>query len=134
MTNSCSQHDFDKFRDVLDVRITELDRRLETATQNIKESTNSSFAASQKAIDKQENFQTVYNSSHNDLSRQMKEQYAQMVPRTEFALSIERIHEDIKSLRESRSQAVGEGLGKGEIIAYLVAAASIGGAIIAFIR
>lgn len=56
-------------KEYIESRLCALDKRMDSAVGNIKESTSAAFAASQKAIDKQENFQTSYNAGHNDLNR-----------------------------------------------------------------
>lgn len=121
-------------KEYVESRLCALDKQMDAAVQNIKESTSASFAASQKAIDKQENFQTIYNAGHNDLSRKMEAQYKEMIPRSEHQLTIERVIDNIQSLRESRSQTEGKGIGARELLAYIIAAVSIGGAVIAFLK
>lgn len=121
-------------KEYVESRLCALDKRVDTAVQNIEKSTSAAFAASQKAIDKQELSQTTYNAGHNDLSRKMEEQYKLMIPRAEHEVMFQRINEDIKSLRETRSQVEGKGIGNRELISWVVAILSITGMVVALIR
>lgn len=121
-------------KEYVESRLCASDKRIDTAVENIKESTQAAFAASQKAIDKQEHFQTTYNAGHNDLSRKMEAQYKDMIPRTEHRLEINKLTEDIKSLRESRSQNEGKGLGNRELLSWVVAVLSIAGMAVVLLR
>jgi hypothetical protein len=95
-----------------------------------KELTNAAFASSEKAIVKAEDSQRTYNQGHNDLSRKMEEQYKALVPISEHRADLnsvksevandkvnmekrmDRMAEDIKFLRESRSGVEGKGTDK----------------------
>ena len=76
--------------------------------------TGAAFAASKEAIVKAETAQTTYNTSHNDLTRKMDEQYKQMMPRPESDAKfeardekIEELKKEISVLREARSKSGG---------------------------
>lgn len=113
-----------------------------------KEQTASSFAASKEAILKAEEGQRSYNTSHNDLSRKMEEQYKSMLPRAEAFLKwdssdkeISEARKEIAGLRESRSASGGHSMGEKAMWGYVVGAVglilavlSIAGLIVAFAR
>ena len=82
-------------------------RALQAALTSVKEQTSSSFAASKEAIVKAETNQTVYNATHNDLTRKMDAQYKEMIPRTEAEGRFKTMEEKIADLRESRSGGSG---------------------------
>ena len=82
-------------------------RALQAALTSVKDQTSSSFAASKEAIVKAETNQTVYNATHNDLTRKMDAQYKEMIPRTEAESRFKTMEEKIADLRESRSQTTG---------------------------
>lgn len=69
-----------------------------------KELTAAAFAAAKEAISKSELSQTVYNQTHNDLTRKMDAQYKEMLPRTEADARFKGTEEKISELREFRSQ------------------------------
>jgi hypothetical protein len=144
-------------KEYIESRICALDKRVDAAVANIKESTTSAFSASQKAIDKQEESQRAYNAGHNDLSKKMEDQYKMMMPRVETvglfkgvddkietfkkdaeakaeALRIaneksnDNLLKEIASLRESRSQIEGKGIGNRELLAYIIAVIGIASA------
>lgn len=91
-----------------DERITSLEKKVDTAIITQDKSTQQAFQSSQKAIDKSEVSQKIYNDGHNDLTKKMESQYANMVPRMEYQQMIDRINIDIKSLRETRSESSGK--------------------------
>jgi hypothetical protein len=125
------------------VRFEEAKTAVNAALIAQKESVTSAFLASEKAIVKAEEAQAAYNVAHNDLSRKLDEQNKATIPRPEInALfigvdqkleairasldkDIETLSTDIRSLRESRSETGGIKAGNREIIAYLIAGASI---------
>jgi uncharacterized protein involved in exopolysaccharide biosynthesis len=140
---------------ILDERDKQYDARFRAAEVAVnaaltaqKEATAAAFTASEKAIVKQEEAQTTYNVGHNDLSRKMDDQYKTMMPRTEVTALFKsheeklealrtqmeaanaRIAEDIKSLRESRSEQSGVRTSAREIGAYVVAALGFAAAIL----
>lgn len=108
-----------------------------------KEQTSAAFQSSEKAIVKAEASQTTYNQGHNDLSRKMEDQYKALVPTAEHRADInalkseaanekinnekrmDRMAEDIKSLRESRSSSIGADDGKKDVWGYIIGAVGL---------
>lgn len=106
-------------------------KAFEAALVSQDKATAAAFAASEKAIVKAEDAQKSYNSTHNDLSRKMDEQYKEMIPRSEATallrgfedkITFDRstneskfgsIGREIASLRESRSEGGGKDKGIG---------------------
>lgn len=106
--------DIDGFRELMDER----DRRYEerfhgqevaiaSALAAQEKLTSQAFSASREAILKAEESQKSYNQQHNDLSRKMEGQYREMIPRSEFTLSMTALNEKITSLSVSRGESVG---------------------------
>ena len=89
-------------------RAAEQQKAVEVALTALKEQTAASFAASEKAIEKSEESQKVYNQGHNDLTRKMETQYATMMPREESRLKWDSVDKEIMSLRETRSEGSGK--------------------------
>jgi hypothetical protein len=116
------------------------DKAVAAALAAQKELTSAAFASSEKAIVKAEDSQRTYNAGHNDLSRKMEEQYKLMVPLTEHKADLlnmekrmDRMGEDVKGLRESRSGVEGKGIGINAVIAYIFGAAGFIAAVFAII-
>lgn len=129
---------------VLKVRIKALERRFDDRHRWYKERDKSrskavtaAFEASKEAITKAEESQKQYNVTHNDLTRKMDNQYAQMYPRSEAQAEHERTQGQFKELkteagdlRETRSQTVGHAQG---VSATMVILLVLGGFIVTFI-
>jgi chromosome segregation ATPase len=86
---------------------------VDAALAAVKEQTKSSFEASEKAIVKAEEAQKSYNTSHNDLSRKMDEQYKAMTPQSEARLKwdntdkeLMEVRKDVISTRESAQKEI----------------------------
>lgn len=88
---------------------------VDAALAAAKEQTASSFSASEKAIVKAENAQSDYNIRSNEFRGQLDDQAKRLISRTEVeemiknvVEKISRIDNDVRSLRESRTEGVGE--------------------------
>lgn len=99
--------------------------------------TAAAFAAAKEAVLKQENSQSSYNATHNDLTRKMDNQYALMLPRTEADSrargsdeKIEDIKKGLAGLRESRSESSGR---RQQTDWFLTGLLSIAGIVIGYI-
>lgn len=73
---------------------------VDAALAAVKEQTKATFEASEKAIVKAEEAQKSYNSSHNDLSRKMDEQYKAMTPQSEARLKWDNSDREIADIRK----------------------------------
>lgn len=125
-----------------------------------KELTAASFTASERAITKAEEAQTQYNIRSNEFRGQLDDQAKSLMPRIETVglfkavddkietfkrdaeakaealknsneKANEAVLKEIASLRESRSQTEGKGIGNRELLAYIIAVFSIVGSAVA---
>lgn len=98
-----------------------LNDRVDLSVLNALERTSISFNASQRAIDKAEEAQKTYNTSHNDLARKMEEQYNHMLPRAEAQAILTRMAEDIKELRDAQHATGGQSRGMRDMWGWVFA-------------
>ena len=101
-----------------DARRTAVDAALAAA----KEQTASSFSASEKAIVKAENAQSDYNLRSNEFRGQLDDQAKRLIARIEVEAMVRNVEEklsrmdgEIRTLRESHGEHVGQSSGKREI-------------------
>jgi hypothetical protein len=125
----------------------ERDKRYEEGKKANKEAVDAAFASAEKAVAaaltsakeavvKQEQAQSAYNASHNDLLRKMDEQHKETLPRPEadvrFTRQDEKI-EDLKkvvaALREERSASAGR---SGISSPLLLSLAGLAGAVLLY--
>jgi len=135
-----SETDFDKRLRDLEVLIVEL----RTSMRAHRKLTKEQFAAAKEAIVKAETAQADYNRLHNDLVRKnelmMTRQSFEdetthmegkiLSTKTDINKDVAEIRQDIRSLRESRSESGGKGAGQTAAWGYFVAGMAVIGGIL----
>lgn len=92
--------------EAVEKRFLEIVARIDSEFKAQKELNSTIAGAAEKAITKAENAQRDYNTQHNDLSRKMEQQYAEMTPRTEFGLRIASVDDKIATLKEDLEKEI----------------------------
>ena len=109
-----------ELREALESKLEERDRRYEERFQS-QEKFNAIVSSNAKeAVAKAEISQTVYNATHNDLTRKMDAQYKEMLPRTEADSRFKSQEEKINDLREFRSGLGGADRNKSAVWAVVL--------------
>lgn len=91
-----------------------------TEVRALRETTTAMMGAFKEAMQKAEQAQGQYNTSHNDLARKMEAQYQHMMPREEASGKIDDLKEAVSELQKSRCQVEGKSSGLNAGWAYLM--------------